>query len=115
MRKHEPLDIALVLLLIVGAVAVITAANNQETFSGVVYNIGSVRQQVPLRSGDGDRIIAGTRSGARYVLVDRDGVYPLEGDENRVGMFAGHVATIMGSYANGTIHVSTAYQSRARL
>ncbi len=112
MRKREPLDIALVVLMIVGAVAVIAAANNQETFRGMVYNIALVRQQVAFRPGDGERIVAATRSGAHYVLVDQDGVYPLEDKDERVGMFAGHEATIMGSYADGAIHVSTAYRSR---
>lgn len=112
MRKREPLEIALVVLMIVGAAAIVTAANNQEMFSGIVYSISSVRQNVALRPGDGERIIAGTRSGAHYVLVDHDGVYPLEGDDERLGMFAGHKATIMGSYADGAIHVSTAYRSR---
>ncbi len=113
MRNREPLDFALAVLMIVGAVAVVTAANNQETFSGMVYNIASVRQHVALHPGDGERIIAGTLSGAHYVLVDQDGIYPLQGDDERVGMFAGHEATIMGSYADGAIHVSTAYRSRA--
>ncbi len=112
MRKREPLDIALVVLMIVGAIAIVTAANNQETFSGIVYNIASVRQRVALRPGDGDRIIAGAHLGAHYVLVDQDGVYPLEDNDERVAVFAGHKATIMGSYADGAIHVSTAYRSR---
>ncbi len=112
MHKREPLDIALVALMIVIAVAIVTAANNQDMFSGTVYNISSVGQHVALRPGDGNRIMAGLRSGAHYVLVDRDGVYPLEGDDDRMNVFAGHEATIMGSYADGAIHISTAYRSR---
>ncbi len=88
-------------------------AANQEMFTGIVYSLAHVQDHVALRPGDDARILAGMQSGSKYVLVDQDGIYPLQGEQERVGAFAGHEATIMGSYANGAIHVSTAYRSRA--
>jgi hypothetical protein len=113
MKKREPLDVAFVLIMTLGAVLVIAMAANQESFVGIVDQIATVRKHVPLRPGDDARILAGSKSGFKYVLVDQDGIYPLQGDQERVGAFTGQEATVIGSYANGAIHVSTAYRSKA--
>jgi hypothetical protein len=112
MRKRDRLDIAFVLLVTMAIINIVTMASRQETFRGIVYSVASVRDFVTLTPRDDARLLAGMQTGSRYVLVDRDGVYPLQGAQDRVGAFNGHEATIMGSFADGKIHVSTLYRSR---
>lgn len=112
MRRCDRLDIAFVVLVMIGVVAVVSMASSQEIFKGVVYATTSVRDHVALRVGDETRIQAGLRSGLRFVLVDKDGIYPLQGEQDRVGAFSGQTVTMMGSYAGDAIRVSSVYRSR---
>jgi hypothetical protein len=100
------LGIACLALLVLAIAAVISNADNDERYAGVIADsasIGSPVERAPwLRAS----------AGSKLELITSDYTWDLAGDERELQSLEGQPVTVIGAAQNGVIHVSAVYRPR---
>lgn len=106
MVSTRQLGIACLALLVLSIAAVISDADNYDTFTGVIAGVTQ-----DGRPATGTNLSASARS-TRLELVTSDNTWDLTGHEHELESYEGQSVTVVGAAQNGTIHVSAIYRPR---
>ena len=111
MATPNRLKIAFVVLVALAVAAVVSNADNQQNFTGIMCD--AEQAAAPGKSPD-ECVNARVEAGANFTLItdDDDDVYVLTGQEQQFKLLAGQRVTVVGTEDGDTIAVSSIFRPK---